>query len=277
MSLTNFNPRILSRYVQATLDEALIGRTIANSRLESSLTSGNTVDIARLEDLTTTTYNDAVGVSGIIPSPGLDTLVVNFHETVTIDIPKVDKIQNLHNATALYGKQAMTALKNALDKHVLKETQNAATVNAFGAVTNSNVIDLFFQAEEGLRLENVTTDNLISVISPKEYRFLQTMRATNGFKAADKVLTNGFVGTMGSFDIFVSNNLTTDATDRYLYFGKRGAVELVVQDEIGIVEVPRIATGGKNLLGKRYIADTLAGVKTTTQGAKMLYTQKVTK
>jgi len=205
---------------------------LADTRLESSLTKGQTVARSYSSDVM---VND-MGADGSYSVQAItdtqETLVINKEKEASIYIKDLDLLQAHLPVKQKYGRKLSNALVNQIDADVLLAVyQGAGTAMDDGTfsgtsgnghtVTASNVMTVFFTAYEKLRLKNVihntrfragmnieTPDGMpIAVISPQILTYIQLYLGGKDTQLGDRVSTNGHEGFFGGFNLFMSNAL----------------------------------------------------------------------
>lgn len=284
-NLSAFNPTLMAATIQEVLHKAYVGKEIASYGLESQLTYGATIDRPYIGTLVANEYDDSTGVTDQDLVPTGETLTVNHEKEATFYVQRKDLIQNKFDTAKRYAEEAAHAHRNAMDAAILAEVANAVSANLMtagslsggsgtGAITVAlaNVIEIFTTAYQKLSEQNVRDDgDLFAVVTPAFFNIIQQKATSVGFNTADAVLKNGKVGRWMNFDIYVSNNVYTTGGSYYQMFGKKGAVDMVVQNEVEVMpkDVP-------NKTGKRYLTYSLWGIKTFNTGTKKIVSVKTT-
>ena len=275
-----FKPVNLSSLMQDPLHKSLVGEGLCSTRLTSDLVYGESVRISRRNALAASDYVDAEGVTIQDADPTEDTLTIGINKVTGFDVSKQDRIQNKLSAATEYTDEAVYSLKDALDTEIIADMKTSAgSVQTSILLGDDTIIPAFTAAGVALRSKNVVNNgDWFALLDPLAFGHLQSKLTNIGFNTADAVISNGRVGEALDFQVFISNNLPAGN----ILFGKLGATDLVVQDAPSIDEYQRqvgegIASyAGNTQLGKRFIADILAGVKTTAAGEEMLVAQPYT-
>lgn len=210
---------------------------LADTRLESSLTKGQTIARSYASDVT---VNDMGGDGSYATQAVTDTqetLVINKEKEASIYIKKLDELQAHLPVKQKYGRKLANALVNQIDGDVLLATyQGAGTIIDDGSfsgtagngftVTASNVINVFTTAMQKLRLKNVVYNkrfqggmNLevpdgmpIAVISPEILTYIEIYLGGKDTLLGDQVSRNSYAGYFHGFELFVSNALPWTGT-----------------------------------------------------------------
>lgn len=210
---------------------------LADTRLESGLTKGQTVSRSYASDVT---VND-MGADGSYSTQAItdtaETLTINKEKEASIYIKKLDELQAHLPVKVKYGRKLANALINQIDGDTqLTAYQGAGTSlddGSFGGtsgngftVTATNVATVFTTAMQKLRLKNVVYNNRfqssmdlevpsgmpIAVISPEILSYIELYLGGKDTLLGDQVSRNGYSGYFMGFNLFVANALPWTGT-----------------------------------------------------------------
>lgn len=210
---------------------------LADTRLESSLTKGQTIARSYASDVQ---VND-MGGDGAYSTQAItdtqETLVINKEKEASIYIKKLDELQAHLPVKQKYGRKLANALINQIDGDVLLAAyQGAGTSLDDGdfsgtdgnglTVTATNIATVFVTAMQKLRLNNVVYNkrfqagmNLevpegmpIAIITPEMLSYIELYLGGKDTLLGDQVSRNGYAGYFMGFECFVSNALPWTAT-----------------------------------------------------------------
>ena len=221
---------------------------LADSRLESQLTKGQTIARSYASDVS---VND-MGADGSYSVQAItdtqETLVVNKEKEASIYVKDLDLLQAHLPVKQKYGRKLANALVNQIDGDVLLAAyQGAGTTiddgsfagtagNGF-AVTASNVATMYATAMQKLRLKNVVYNKRfqagagmkievpegmpIAIVTPEIITAIELYLGGKDSLLGDSVSRNGYAGYFMGFENFSSNALpwtavlsvATNATD----------------------------------------------------------------
>ena len=210
---------------------------LADTRLESSLTKGQTIARSYASDVQ---VND-MGADGSYSTQAIidtqETLVINKEKESSIYIKKLDELQAHLPLKQKHGRKLANALINQIDGDVLLAMyQGAGTTlddGSFGGtsglgltVTASNVATVFTTAMQKLRLKNVVYNKRfqggvklevpegmpVATISPEILSYIELYLGGKDTLLGDQVSRNGYSGYFMGFELFVSNSLAWTAT-----------------------------------------------------------------
>ncbi len=210
---------------------------LADTRLESSLTKGQTVARSYASDVQ---VND-MGADGSYSTQAItdtqETLTINKEKEASIYIKKLDELQAHLPLKQKYGRKLANALINQIDGDVLLAAyQGAGTTLDDGSfsgtsgngftVTASNVSTVFTTAMQKLRLKNVVYNNRfqgsldlevpegapIAIISPEILSYIELYLGGKDSIGGDQVSRNGYSGYFMGFNLFISNSIAWTGT-----------------------------------------------------------------
>jgi len=214
-------------------------QVLADSRLEASLTKGQTIARSYASDVT---VND-MGADGSYATQAItdtqETLVIDKEKEASIYIKKLDVLQAHLPLKQKYGRKLANALVNQIDADVLLTAyQGAGTTLDDGdfagtsgnghAVTSTNVATIFVTAMEKLRLKNTIYNKRfkagngmklevpegmpMAVISPEVKSAVELYLGGRDTMLGDQVSRNGYAGYFHGFECFSSNALAWTGT-----------------------------------------------------------------
>lgn len=214
-------------------------QVIADTRLEPSLTKGQTIARSYASDVS---VND-MGADGSYSTQAItdtqETLVINDEKEASIYIKKLDELQAHLPLKQKYGRKLANALINQIDGDVLLSAyQGAGTTLDDGdfsgtdgnglAVTASNVATVFTTAMQKLRLKNTIYNKRFrpasgmklevpegmptAVISPEILSYIELYLGGKDTLLGDQISRNGYAGYFHGFECFSSNALPWTGT-----------------------------------------------------------------
>ena len=214
---------------------------LADTRLEASLTKGQTVARSYASDVAVNDMGGDGGYSTQAITDTQETLVVNKEKEASIYIKRLDELQAHLPVKQKYGRKLAQALVNQIDADVLLAAyQGAGTAlddgnfagtsgNGFQA-SSQNIANVFTTAMQKLRLKNVVYNSRIqsgaqlevpegapiAIVSPEILSYIELYLGGKDTLLGDQISRNGFSGYFMGFNLLVSNALPWTGT---LQFG----------------------------------------------------------
>lgn len=211
---------------------------LADTRLESSLTKGQTIARSYSSDVTVNDMGGDGSYSTQAITDTQETLVINKEKEASIYIKKLDELQAHLPLKQKYGRKLANALINQIDgDFLLAVYQGAGTTLDDGSfagtagngftVTASNVATVFTTAMQKLRLKNVVYNKRfnsagmklevpegmpVAVISPEILSYIELYLGGKDTLLGDQVSRNGYSGYFMGFETFNSNALPWTGT-----------------------------------------------------------------
>jgi hypothetical protein len=266
MAVANVETRDALRYGDVLNKQYIAASTAA------AYTPGTTINIDELDFVT-------------------DQLTVNNKYYSAHYVDDVEQLQANIDLQRPLLEELSYCLKDEIDKQVLANT-SAGTTGAQSIIygtstgdyhqgvltaTTANIVNVFAGARAILNTNNVEdVGDFCAVLAPREAYLLSLKSTGLGFNFADAALRNGYIGDFMGFQIYMSNNLpqvtdisaangvlTTNSAEtcRYLYFGRKGQIELLMQ-QAPKFEIKDVA----NQIGKNVICWTVWGDTAFTKG-----------
>lgn len=210
-NLTNLNAEWWESTIQFFLNNMLVAREICNTKEESLLVSGQTVNFPTVNDLTVGNYAQGTDVNPQALSASNSLLTVNQSKIVSFIVDPVQEKQATSKYVTVMAQQAAFRLANEIDKQVLNDCSTlAATQIVQGAVNPSTLFGVFTTAYAQLFYNNATDRELFVVMDATRLGYLTQTFINGGFQQADQKLEDGFspyAGRANNFKVYVSNNL----------------------------------------------------------------------
>ncbi len=210
---------------------------LADTRLESSLTKGQTIARSYTSDVQVNDMGGDGSYSTQAITDTQETLVINKEKEASIYIKKLDELQAHLPLKQKYGRKLANALINQIDGDVLLAAYQGAGTSMddgdFGGtsgnglvVTATNIATVFVTAMQKLRLNNVVYNKRfqsgmklevpegmpIAIISPEMLSYIELYLGGKDTLLGDQVSRNGYAGYFMGFECFVSNALPWTAT-----------------------------------------------------------------
>ncbi len=226
MTLAIFKRAFENAY-QEIFQKVLVGKKIATTRLQSGLKYGMSVDRARY---------DISGVRVRAVTTNVDRTIdpiTDTRETMTIDrkfgttfpLSRYEEVQaGPLNPGAVIGAKVAHKLAEYVDADILTETRNAfadfdngdltTTVSSGTGITlnSTTVPQLVTRAPAKLGRNNQTLVDLCFVIDNYGAADLSQYLLGKNIDLAGSVYRNGYTGTVSNAEVYVSENLTGEAT-----------------------------------------------------------------
>lgn len=226
MALTDFKQDYILRY-QDILSKVMVGLKIANTRFEPNLKFGDTV-VRTILDLSGVRVRPFTNLNDQTIDPLADseeTMPINIQVGAVFPIARLEKIQaGPLNPAMVAGKEVAIKVGNYLDAHILAETKNAwasfdtgnlTTADSNGtpiALSSTTVPQMVAQTYAKLFSNNVPMTNLCWVVDPFTLSMIAQFPIGKDITSENTVFKNGFSGNLYGAEVFVSNNLTGEAT-----------------------------------------------------------------
>ena len=226
MALNDFKPQFDNTY-QEIFQKVLVAKKIANMRFEPVLSYG--ASVARV----------AYDISGVIvrtvvrgSASTIDSLT-DTAETLTINVEK-EAVFHISDGEAtqagplnpgeVIGGQVAIKVAGDLDARIFAEVANAAytfdtgdltTLSSNGtpfAIDSTTTPQFVSRAPAKLRANNQTLSNLVLVVDSYAASDLAQYLMGKSIDLAGSVFANGYGGTISMAEVYVSENLTGQAT-----------------------------------------------------------------
>jgi len=282
-------PDIWSNLLQVPLYKTMVAMDVCNLDMRNELSVGDRINKSYFGDLSAQTYLPGTGFSAQTPDFTLEYIDIKTKEVVAIYVDDLEKLQANVSIGAEMAEEMGYRLKDAIDTAALALVTGGEQKDAADMVggantravcaTTANIIQLFSNARKELRTNNVRENgDWVAVVTPTIASLIEYKATSVGYSVADSTLRNGYAGDFMGFHIYISNNLpsgnpTADANISAtvstetgaaveLYFGKHGAIDLVLQ------KAPSMEIKDRSgFLGKNFVTSTIWGQKVFNKNA----------
>lgn len=227
MSVQNFKEQFASRY-QDTFHKVLVGRKIANYRLESDLTEGDkvhrfAVDMSSVLVRTITPLTDRT-IDSITNTQ--ENLEIDQYKGTTFPVSRWEKtLQKNPDLGLLYGKEAGILVAEHTDATILSKVRDATydfdngdltTLSSTGTPidlsTTANVPKMITRAKAKLATKNrVRGGNMVWVVDDYALSNISQHVIARDTQMGDSYYQNGASGQILGSEVFISDNLTAEA------------------------------------------------------------------
>jgi hypothetical protein len=226
MALNDFKKEYILRY-QDILLKKMIGMKIANTRFESGMKFGDTVtrfilDLSAVRVRSFTNLTDQT-IDPITDST--ESMTINVQVGAVFPIARLEKIQaGPLNPGMVAGQKIGEKVANYLDAVILKETKNASSIFDTGNLTTASangtpitlssttVPQMVAQTQAKLYSNNVSMAGLCWVLDPYSLSQIAQYPIGKDITSNNTYFINGFSGNLYGAEVYVSNNLTGEAT-----------------------------------------------------------------
>ena len=226
MAVTSFIPELWNARLLNALQKNHVATNLVKRNYEGEIkNAGDTVHINTLGAVSVRSYAQGTDLSYDALSTSDQTLVIDQQKYFAFALDDVDKAQAAGDIMDNAMNSAAYSLADVSDAFLLgKIAAGGSSDNYVGssgspvALTTSNIYSSIVSLRTKLDKKNVPTQGRSLVVPPEAYALLlQDARFTSVQGIADGVITNGLVGRVAGFDIYMSNNVvkSSDATPVY--------------------------------------------------------------
>ena len=226
MAVTSFIPELWSARLLYNLEKNHVATNLVNRDYEGEIKqAGDTVHINTLGAVSVRTYTQGTDLSYDALSTSDQTLEIDQQKYFAFNIDDVDKAQAAGDLMDTAMGRASYSLADVSDAFLLgKIAAGGSSDNYVGssgspiALTKDNIYQYIIALRTKLDKQNVPTQGRTLVIPPEAYALLlQDARFTSVNGVAEGVITNGLVGRVAGFDIYMSNNVVKSSAATPVY------------------------------------------------------------
>lgn len=249
MAVNSFIPVIWSARLLVNLQKALVFANVVNRDYQGEIANaGDTVKINGIGAITVGNYaKNSTTLNWQLLQDASQTLVIDQSKYIAFKVDDIDQVQTNVNLIDEAMKEAAYSLADTIDQYVAGMHAQAASANKIGADGGSaKTIGLGdgegdpyrYLVDMGtiLTKANVPQEGRWCVLPAWYQGMLQKAEiiAANPNGANGDVVTNGKIGRVAGFDLYVSNNVTNDGQStptHRIMFGTRMAISLAMQKQ----------------------------------------------
>lgn len=291
MAVNSFIPTIWSARLLENLRKAQVFAGLVNRDYEGEIAQfGDTVKIGGIGAVTLGNYaKNSTSLSWQVLADASQSLLIDQSKYFAFKVDDVDQAQTKPKLMDEAMREAAYALSDNIDQFIAGLHAQAASANKIGSDGGSakvigygdSDIDPYKQlVDMGVVLTeaNIPQEGRWCVL-PAWYEGMLRKSSSFGANVAapqgQTAMTNGYIGRMAGFDLYVSNNVTDDGQGTKTYrimFGTRQAITLAVQKQ-ATMEAIRLqdsfADGVRGLLlyGGKVIRPSALGVLYAKKGS----------
>jgi hypothetical protein len=203
-----------------------VATNVVNRNYEGEIkNAGDTVHINTLGAVAVRSYAQGTDLTYDALATTDQTLIINQQKYFAFSLDDVDKAQAAGDIMDAAMSRAAYSLADASDAFLLATiAAGGSSANYVGsaaspiALTTANIYSSIVAVRTALDKQNVPTQGRSLVIPPEAYALLlQDARFTAVQGVAEGVITNGLVGRVAGFDIYMSNNAVKSSADTPVY------------------------------------------------------------
>ena len=226
MAVTSFIPELWNARLLYALEKNHVATNLVNRNYEGEIKqAGDTVHINTIGAVSVRSYSQGTDLTYDALSTSDQTLVINQQKYFAFSLDDVDKAQAAGDIMDSAMSRAAYSLADVSDAFLLATiAAGGSSSNYVGssgspvALTTSNIYANIVALRTALDKQNVPTQGRTLVIPPEAYALLlQDARFTSVQGVAEGVITNGLVGKVAGFDIYMSNNAVKTSAETPVY------------------------------------------------------------
>lgn len=275
MSVDNFIPTLWNDQIFRGYDKALVFGQLANRSYEGQIKGfGDSVRVNEIGDMTpyaytgTVTYTEAEDAQKV--------LLIDNKYVISKKLDDVDRIQAKGNLMAEIGRKMGAGMGSTIDASIAALHAQAGIKDGTTAspdeVLSTTILRKISEMGQAMDENNVPADGRVAVVHPW---FIQKLRLAGITQLTDNtsVYTNGSVGNVLGFDMFMSNNCSNTSSTWYANYFFRQGDSLALAEQFMDLEAIRLESvygdGLRQLAvwGVKVMAPESFGVMYNTNGA----------
>lgn len=225
MAINDFLTTVWSQTLYKQLDKEYIGVKNCTREFEGEIKNqGDRVKVCGIQPINVFNYTKNTDFNSTLQTLNSESqmLVIDQAIAFNFQIDDIDKTQQNPKLMQYAMQEAANALANKADLHVFSMYESVVTGNIMKKtnIKSSEIVDMLLALREQLLKKNVSPNtNIVLEVSPAvgaRIAKAKILLSTNN----DTELSNGYVGSLLGFDIYISNNIVTDANGYHKCFAR---------------------------------------------------------
>jgi hypothetical protein len=245
-----WSTRVIEKLYQSNLALALLANTDYEGEIKNQ---GDTVQVRTFGRVTVSNYSRSTPINYEALAPTKEPMTINDAKYVAFQVDDLDDAQSDIDPMTGYVREGAVAIDETIDTKVFSYVTSANTSNqisnsgsaidiASGTAGATHVYDNIVAAGKCLDDQNAPQDGRWLIVSPyfKSLLLKDVVYFIKGSALGDTLLTTGrpgmtartapnFIGQIAGFDVYWSNNLPTNGSNRYCPFGQGRPIAYAAQ------------------------------------------------
>lgn len=231
MAIKNFLSMVWSETLLNSLEKEYIAVKNCNREFERDLKNSSLINVCAIKPVSLFTYSK----NSPIPEPEVLSdncacICASIARAFNFQIDDIDKAQSNPHIMQSAMRQAANALANDADAYVYSLYEDADNIFTNDNLTPDNIIDTIISVREALVKNNVNSNTeTVLEVSPEVASIIlkaNIAQQTNNSSA----ISNGYIGSVIGFDVYVSNNIARDDSGNFQCFARtKRAISFVEQ------------------------------------------------
>ena len=221
MAVDTFVPELWSAILLKGLEASHVATNLVNRDYEGEIkNAGDTVHINTFSPVTIKEYNKNSDIDAAERLTTTEqTLKIDQEKYFNFGIDDVDKAQALGGLMERAMRSAAYGLADVADKFLFKtmaaeaETTIGVSTSSPVKLTAANIYEEIVKVGVALDKKDVPSEGRWIVLPPeaKGLLLLEDRFVSTGGVKAEEVIRKGYIGEVAGFEVFISNNLSSDA------------------------------------------------------------------
>lgn len=215
-SVANFIPEIWSKKLLKIFDKKTVMVGLVNTDYEGEINNaGDTVKVRTYGNVTINDYTRDMTISFQDLTDPMQDMTVDQQKYFAFKVDDLDKAQADIPILEGYSGRAAIAIRNTIDSRLLAHYADAPAANLIGSstapvsLTKDNIYGYIVTLSELLDTSDAPAEGRNLVVPPKaKTLLLQSPEFTRATSLGDKVVENGYIGTVAGFAVHATTNMT---------------------------------------------------------------------
>lgn len=230
MSIDAFIPELWSAKINQVLENSLVAQQVCSTDYAGEIKSkGDTVHIMAATAVSTDDYHTTNNITYEEATLTDTELTIDTDKYFALKIEDADKIQANSAWQQVFAANGAYQLKDDIDALIMAQYANAGLDSYETGTTEwtlgtdaSGVPVMLAALNKQLNTANAPMTGRYIIAPPILVEAFQVYTANRATALGDSALVNGYMGKLGGFDIYMSNNCTSAASVTHGLVGVKG-------------------------------------------------------
>lgn len=214
MATTNFIPEVWSKKLLKIFDKHVVMANLVNRDFEGDIQqAGDVVHVRTFGDITINNYTRDTTINFQALTDPMQDLVIDQQKYFAFKVDDLDKAQANVDIMEGYTQRAAIAIRDVIDTHLIGHYADVDAGNVIGSdaspitLTKDNIYGYIVDLGQKLDDANIPAEGRYLVLTPKfKAMLMKSPEFTRATSLGDEVVTNGRIGTIGGFEVYVTTN-----------------------------------------------------------------------
>jgi hypothetical protein len=214
MATANFIPEIWTKKLLKIFDKHTVMANLVNRDFEGDIqAAGDVVHVRTFGNITINNYTRDTAISFQALTDPMQDLTIDQQKYFAFKVDDLDKAQSNMDILEGYTQRAAIAIRDVIDTRLMGHCADVDAGNVIGStgapitLTAANIYGYIVDLGQKLDDCDIPAEGRYLVLTPKfKALLMKSTEFTRATSLGDEVVTNGRIGTVAGFEVFVTTN-----------------------------------------------------------------------